>query len=62
MPAGPALSLGGFERGRKWRGRRTSRLEVVTVSLRRRGIWKKASGAADAKKSPFYEVEVSGRS
>lgn len=51
MPAGPALSLPGFERGRKWRGRRTSRLEVVTVSLRRRGIWIKASGAADAQES-----------
>lgn len=51
MPAGPALSLPGFERRRKWRGRRTSRLEVVTVSLRRRGIWIKASDAADAQES-----------
>lgn len=29
---------------------------VVTVSLRRQGIWKMASGAADAQESQFYEV------
>lgn len=33
---------------------------MVTVSLKRQGIWKMASGAADAQESQFYEVEVSG--
>lgn len=57
VSVGPALSLPRFERVTNGMVKGLHAFyHVVTVSLRRQGIWKLASGAADAQESQFYKV------
>lgn len=57
VSVGPALSLPGFEMVTNGMVKGLHAFyHVITVSLRRQGIWKMASGAADAQESQFYEV------
>lgn len=60
VSVGPALSLPRFERVTNGMVKGLHAFyHVATVSLRRQGIWKLASGAADAQESQFYEVSGS---